>query len=73
MDPHFSSNLIPAEYTDLRIHLLFLVRELEEKKRQEKKQLKTLLFLQKQNTELHEEIINKDKHISILLNKFESK
>jgi hypothetical protein len=61
-------HLSTCDYKDLRIHLLFLIRELEEKKNTEKKQLLTLQFLQKQNIELQEEIIHRDKQISILLN-----
>jgi hypothetical protein len=61
-------HLSTCDYKDLRIHLLFLIRELEEKKIAEKRHLLTLQFLQKQNTELQEEIIHRDKQISILLN-----
>jgi hypothetical protein len=61
-------HLSACDYKDLRIHLLFLIRELEEKKTAEKRHLLTLQFLQKQNTELQEEIIHRDKQISILLN-----
>jgi len=68
MEANITVHLLPSEYADLRIHILFLRRELEEKKQRELQQTKTLQFLQKQNTELHQEIINRDKQISILLN-----
>jgi hypothetical protein len=68
MESNITVHLLPSDYADLRIHILFLRRELDEKKRREREQTKTLIFLQKQNTELHQEIINRDKQISILLN-----
>jgi hypothetical protein len=67
MITNISIDLLPSEYTDLRLHILFLIRELEEMKYKEKEHTKTLILLQKQNTKLHEEIINKDKQISMLL------
>ena len=59
---------LPIEYAKLKQHIHSLIRELEKKEKQEYANVQTLIFLQKQNTELHQEIINRDKQISILLN-----
>lgn len=69
MESNNLQNPLPNEYANLKRRVLLLIRELEKKENQEKKNIQTLLFLQKQNTELHQEIINRDKQISMLLNR----
>jgi hypothetical protein len=67
MTTTISTHLLPSEYKRLKNNISFLIRELEQLKHIEQEHTKTLILLQKQNTKLHEEIIKKDKLISMLL------